>query len=164
MRIKSLGLVTLLMLSATIQTGCNSSLPPIDTAHKSIAKHGNYFFVTGHWKQTERKGLAKLARVNTVDITCDKDTMTCRENFACLYAKGEDETATVNSLSMGSIDYKIVEWSADNTIRAVYNAPVADIEIKISLKDNFAERSFRETSARGNDTASPDVYSHWILE
>lgn len=165
MRIKPLGILTLsILLSSMLFIGCSSSLPPITTAQKSISKQGNYVFIMGHWKQTERKGLAKLAKVNMVTITCDKDTMMCRETFACVYAKGEDKTATVNLLNMGSIDYKIVEWTDNDIIKAVYNARVADIEIKISLKDNFAERSFRETSARGNDTASPDVYSHWVLE
>ena len=156
--------LTLILSAIIFLTGCNSSLPPIDTANKSIIKHDNYVFASGHWKETERKGFKKMAKVNIVDIIFDKNSMTCKESFACVYAKGEDELMKINMLSMNNINYKITEWSDDGIIRAVYNAPVADIEIKLSLKDNFAERSYRETGTRGSNTADSNIYSHWVLE
>jgi hypothetical protein len=68
-----------------------------------------------------------------------------------------------NLLYNQAFTYQIIDWTND-IINAKREAPVADIQITISLKDNFAEKSFRETKARGSDTANPNVYGKWILE
>jgi hypothetical protein len=41
---------------------------------------------------------------------------------------------------------------------------VADLELRLSLSDLSVERSFRETKARGDDTADPKNAGHWVLE
>jgi hypothetical protein len=59
--------------------------------------------------------------------------------------------------------YKIIHWSND-TISALYEAPVADVQLKISLGDKFVERHSRETKARGSKGADSKIYHALILE
>ncbi len=61
------------------------------------------------------------------------------------------------------LDYNIIDWSGD-TIRAKYEGPVADIELRISVKDKVGERSYRETKSRGSEKSDPNVFQSWILE
>ena len=61
------------------------------------------------------------------------------------------------------ITYQITD-STNDIIIAKWDAPVADVELKISLKDRFAERSYRETKARGDETSNPEIYGKWVLE
>jgi hypothetical protein len=76
----------------------------------------------------------------------------------------EDQPKNPSSfLSILPFEYSILDWS-DETIRAKYAARVADFELKISLKDGFTERSFRETKARGFEKSDPNVFETWILE
>ena len=55
-------------------------------------------------------------------------------------------------LRLASTDFKFIEWSSARII-ARDEAHVADIELRISLSDRAAERSFRETKARASETA-----------
>jgi hypothetical protein len=87
--------------------------------------------------------------------------MACEENIAVLATP--QDTPPGNTLYVLSTQYKIISWSND-IINARYEAPVAEFELKISVRDEFAERTFRETKARGSETANPNIYAHWVLE
>ena len=89
--------------------------------------------------------------------------MTCKEIESLLFTAKEQPVLKANLLYNQEFTYQIIDWSED-TIKAKREPIVADVEITISLKDNFAEKSFRETKARGSDTANPDVYGKWVLE
>ena len=80
-----------------------------------------------------------------------------------MFTPNEQPILETKALYHNEFTYEIINW-ADDVIKAKRSAPVADIEIKISLKDNFAEKSFRETKARGSETANPDHYGKWVLE
>ena len=140
-----------------------SEADEISSPPKDIRSFGNYVSIQGRWKKTTKTNYHKLARINSTYITCDKKSMTCRENTAALVTPEDEPTFKVNLLYIVDINYRIINWS-DDIINAKYEALVADIEIRISLRDKFAERSFRETKARGSETANPNIYEHWILE
>jgi len=93
--------------------------------------------------------------------------MTCKEIIAELVAPEEmfykKGTLEAKKLFIDETDYKIVDWS-DEIILAKYAAPVADFEIRIFIKAGLAIRNWRETKARGNQTADPNIYAEWILE
>jgi len=89
--------------------------------------------------------------------------MTCKEIESLLFTPKEQPILNNNLLYNQEFTYQIIDWS-DDTIKAKREPLVADVEITISLKDNFAEKNFRETKARGSDTANPDVYGKWVLE
>jgi len=89
--------------------------------------------------------------------------MTCLEKTAVLATPEDSPILKEKFLYILDVNYRIINWS-DDIINAKYEALVADFEIRISLRDKFAERSFRETKARGSETANSNVYEHWILE
>jgi len=135
----------------------------ISSPPKMIRLDYDNVFVQGRWKKTEKTYCRRLSRINSTYITCNKKSTTCRENTAVLVTPEDEPDLKINSLYIVDIDYQIINWS-DDIINARYKGSVAVLEIRISLKDNFAERSFRETKARGSETADPNVYEHWILE
>jgi len=90
--------------------------------------------------------------------------MTCEENMLELWTPKEDGFSHKGMMTTANDEYKIVEWTDDGVIKVFEHRGCLDIEFKISVKDNFAERSFRETQASGNETASTDIYGHWVLE
>ena len=124
---------------------------------------GTYAYLTGRWRATFQPELVMMIpKVNTVSIECNNREMACTEILAILFTSAEDKIVG-NVLTTMKNNYQIVEWS-DSLIRAEIKAPVADIELRIALVDKSAERSFRETKARGSDTADPTISRHWVLE
>jgi len=140
-----------------------SEIDKISSPPKEIRLIDNYVFVQGRWKKTTKTNYHKLSRINSTYITCDKKSMTCKENTAVLVTPEDEPESKLRTLYIVDLTYQIINWS-DDIINSKSEGPVADFEIKISLRDKFAERSFRETKARGSETANPNVYEHWILE
>ena len=150
----------LILLASFLSFLPTCSKDEIRSPKKRIELSDYLVFVQGRWKQTASSG-SKLARINTTYVICNKLSMTCEENTAALATPQDDPPA--NLLYIVNITYKINEWSED-IIKARHEAPVADFELRISVRDKFAERSFRETKARGSETANPNVFGHWVLE
>jgi len=133
----------------------------IRSPDKRIQLYDYLVIVEGRWKKSASSTSNLLARINTAYITCNKHSMTCEENTAVLSTP--QDALPANLLYIVNVNYKIISWS-DGIIKAKYEAPVADFDLRISLLDKFAERSFRETEARGSETANPNVFGHWVLE
>ena len=89
--------------------------------------------------------------------------MTCKEIESLVFTPKEQPILKKNALYHHQFTYEIIDLDND-VIKAKRSAPVANVEITISLKDNFAEKSFRETKARGSETANSDHYGKWVLE
>jgi hypothetical protein len=140
-----------------------SEADEISSPTKDIRSFGNYVSIQGRWKKTTKGNHHKLSRINSTYITCDKQSMTCLEKTAVLATPEDYPILKEKFLYILDINYRIINWS-DDIIDAKNEALVADFEIRISLRDKFAERSFRETKARGSETANPNVYEHWVLE
>ena len=47
---------------------------------------------------------------------------------------------------------------------AKQETPLADIDLRISVKDGAAEKTYRETKARGAANADPKVVHAWVLQ
>ena len=135
---------------------------------KEVTEVKGYIVAEGHWRRMVGKTItAKLPLENSTYIVCDRQTRKCNEATAVLYTP-EDTLPGAGirispSLSVLVLEYKIIDWS-DGVIRAKCEGFEADIELRISVKDQFAERSFRETKARGNDKSDPNIFESWILE
>ena len=136
----------------------------IDSDSKDIRLIQNSVLAKGHWKHTGGTSRLKApAKVNSVSITCNKASMTCREVLVELVTPGEEPMLKNKRLFIHEKAFTIVDWS-DEIIQAKYAAPVADFELRISIKDSLAERRWRETKARGSETADPNLYAQWTLE
>jgi len=151
-----------LMLATVLLVGCHD-LGNIDSPKKRIKQDGNTVLAEGRWKAIPGTKAGIISAINSTSITCDRKTMTCREVESLLFTPKEHPFLNHNILYNQEFTYQIIDWS-DNIIRAKREALVADVQIAISLRDNFAEKSYRETRARGSDTANPDVSGKWVLE
>jgi hypothetical protein len=140
----------------------------VESPMRSIQLLKDRVIIEGRWKETaSTRTIRKPPQINTVYITCDKNSMTCREVIAELVG-AKDMTQTNDALDSKFIgieatDYEIVDWS-DGVIHAKYSAQVADFELLISVKDSSAKRIWREREAYGSRVSDTTVYAEWILE
>jgi len=156
-------LVFLTLLLLVLSSACFKT-DSIDSERKQIQAVENYVFVKGRWKKTEGTSSSHSpARMNTVSIICDKNALTCKEIIAEVVTPQDDSFFKTKQLFIHEMTYRIVDWS-NEIIIAKYAAPVADLDLRISIKDGIAEKHWRETKARGSDTANPNIYTNLILE
>jgi hypothetical protein len=142
--------------------GC-SDINSIESPRKSIKKMDNIISAEGRWKALQGTKPNIISKINFTSITCDRTSMTCKEIESLLFTPKEQPLLKRNLLYNHEFVYQITDLT-DDLVKAKRNPPVADVEISISLKDNFAEKSFRETKARGSETANPEMYGKWVLE
>lgn len=145
-------------------SGC-SNITHIESPPKSIQvlDNGNVY-LEGRWKRISSETSYKIVpKYNTVYILCDKKSGVCTETEALLMRKEDNPIISNSLLYPQQFTYAITEWS-DSVVRAERRPRAADVEIRISLADKSAEKSFRETSARGAESSNPNVSGHWILE
>jgi len=141
-----------------------TDLNDIRSPQKSIQKIDGFVFVEGRWKAISVTTVAgKISDINFTSITCDLNNKTCSEIISLVQNPKDNKLYNKPMLYSIKITYQITDLSND-IIKAKWDAPVADVEIKISSKDSFAERSYRETKARGSKTSNPDIYGKWVLE
>jgi hypothetical protein len=125
----------------------------IDAASSSVSFHGQ-------WRPTAQAGILMNWAANTVEVTCDHASMQCEEVLALLYAPGGPFPR--RSLDLVRLTYRVSEWT-DSIIRADSASPAGDFELRISLTDKVAERSFRETKGRGSENADPSIVRNWVF-
>jgi hypothetical protein len=154
--------IILFIFIAALVTSCNDP-NSIETPRKNIKKTGNIVSAEGRWKAMPGTKSGIIPKINFTSITCNRNKMICNEIESLLFTPKEQPVLKANLLYNQEFTYQIIDWSED-TIKAKRETLVADVEITIFLKDNFAEKNFRETKARGSDTANPDVYGKWVLE
>lgn len=151
-----------LVLTLMLLFGC-SDINSVESPRKSIKKTDNIISAEGRWKALQGTKPNIISKINFTSINCDRTSMTCREIESLLFTSKEQPLFKRNLLYNHEFVYQITDLTED-IVKAKRNPPVADVEIYISLKDNFAEKSFRETKARGSETANPDMYGKWVLE
>ncbi|MBI4231619.1 hypothetical protein HY605_00180 [Candidatus Peregrinibacteria bacterium] len=128
-----------------------------------ILEDGNVY-LEGRWKQIGSTSSHRIIpKHNSVVILCDKKSGLCTENQALLVTKKDNPVTPSILLYPEQNSYIISEWS-NTVIKAERKPRAADVEIRISLVDKSVEKSFRETQARGSDTANPNIVGNWILE
>ena len=59
--------------------------------------------------------------------------------------------------------FRVIEWTG-TTIAARAEPRAADIDLRISLTNRTAERSSRETAARGAQGGNPQNVTQWVLQ
>jgi hypothetical protein len=151
-----------LVLGLLLLVGC-SELNSIGSPPKSIKKVENTVSAEGRWKALAGTKPNIISKINFSSITCDRNSMTCREIESLVFTPKEQPILKQSLLYNHEFTYEIIRFT-DDVVKAKRSAPVADVEITISLKDNFAEKSFRETKARGSETANPEIWGKWVLE
>jgi hypothetical protein len=142
--------------------GCTDS-NDIRSPRKSIQKVEQFVFASGRWKVLPGTNSKIISKINFTSITCDHGSKVCEETTSLFRNPKEDTMYDNYMLFSQHFTYQITDWR-DDTIKAKYEASVGDAEITISLKDNFAEKSWRETKARGSESSNPDIYGKWVLE
>jgi len=159
--------LALCCLILTLSSGCNRPLnevrrnPRLFTHAKTDS--GEWLGLEGHWRSPSDRYSIELPRINSVAVDCLRKRMVCVEHLAKLIQPGEDGgLVTHPTLFAFGNEYRIVEWS-DSTLIARYEPRAADIELRVSFADKTAERTYRETSARGATGISAEV-RQWILE
>lgn len=154
--------ITSILFIVLLVIGC-SDIDSIKSPRKYINKTENIIFTEGRWEATSPTKPGIISKINFTSITCDINNMECTEMESLLFTPKEQTFLKESTLYNQIFVYQIIDWSND-TIKAKRETPVADIEIIISLKDNYAEKSFRETKARGSNSANSEVSGKWILK
>ncbi len=122
-----------------------------------------YAKVDGHWRQTRWAGSFNPAIINAVRIECKQREAVCIEVGAQLLTSLDKIKGSSQIFLDGPLDYEILSWK-DGIIVARTEGPVADFDLRISIQDKIATKSFRETKARGSDSADPNIWHEFVLE
>ncbi len=125
---------------------------------KNMQQEGNHMNVRGHWRLIQ--GPLVHSTENAVVVWCSKSEASCTETRAELYVKHPQLGTYL--MTAGPEMYRVLSWSED-TVVASREARAADVLLRISLRDRFAEKTIRETRSRGAD-ADPNVESKYVLE
>ncbi|MCF7917161.1 MAG: membrane lipoprotein lipid attachment site-containing protein [Candidatus Omnitrophica bacterium] len=154
-----------IICSIVLLSGCNNlNTNNISSLNKSMSEKGDLMIAEGRWAVVDQKSSNSLIpKINSVSITCDKTKMTCSELQAKLFTPEDFSDLNHNLLYPEQFFYKVLEWE-EGIIIAVRKAPVADIRLRISIPDGVVEKSFRETKARGSETADPTIHANWVLK
>lgn len=140
----------------------------IFTDLKSITITKNYVLVKGRWKkyaENKKADMNKPPRVNTVSITCNKNTMICFEAIAGIVTPKDHKMGGSSTfLKIEEINYRILKWSNDIIVAKNAESRVSDFILRISLQDKTAERYRGETKARGCESCDPEIFERWIIE
>lgn len=117
-------------------------------------------YLEGSWKLiTTPTKSRKIPKINSTKILCNRQLMVCTEWSAHL----ESNVLVYPYLYPDETEYRIIEWS-ETKIKAESEARAVDVELVISIPEKSAEKTMRETTARGAIGAEPEKVQHWILE
>ena len=135
------------------------------TLPKRITSANGKVEASGRWVVTTRLNSSAplLARLNSIEIVCDKAQGICHEAIAVLYTGEDVPQMSGQFLTASFSEYKITRWDALG-ITATSAKPVADVEIQIDLKAGIATFRHQETKARGSQTANPKLVLVWELK
>jgi hypothetical protein len=137
------------------------------TPRKSIAilDGDRYAVVVGTWRRLSERSSIEIPALNSVHIECEKARRICDEYVAkVLQPSDHPDSGAHETLLFGHRTvFQILTWSR-TLITARAEPRAADIDLRISLADQSAERTSRETGARGALGANPSHVTQWILE
>ena len=164
------GLVfALALLASGLHASCTRGLDDVGRNPRlfvhSETDVGEWVGLEGHWSSATGRYSVELPRVNSVDIDCWHRRMICVEHLSKLVQPADDRRGFLKRpmLFAEGNEYKIVEWSQSSLV-ARFEPRAADIEIRVSFSEKVAERTFRETTARGAAGAATGEALHWMLE
>jgi hypothetical protein len=156
---------TLLLLLSPLWCGAAELDISIARKRMTVMDGGAYVTVEGTWRRISTRPSINTPTINTVSIECDRARRVCEEYMAKVLQPTDDPAGNlgVRYLFVDRTIFRVLEWS--RTVleaRAEYRA--ADIDLRISLAEQTAERRFRETGARGAQGADPSRVDQWVLE
>jgi hypothetical protein len=130
-----------------------------------VSDDGRYVVLQGTWRRTLQRPTVEVPYVNSVRIECDRTTKICNEYVAKFIQKTDDPLGAVERpyLFLMKEQFRIIEWTG-TTIAARAEPRAADMDLRISLTNRTAERSSRETSARGAQGANLQNVTQWVLQ
>ena len=155
-------LFAIVMVTLLTACGGDSEEGP-RTAPLEIALSPSLVTASGRWVTGAKLDVPLLGRINSADIVCRRETMSCTDALATLLTN-KDEPRLKGELLLSVLDsYTIDSWT-DTYIRATAEKPVADLTLEIDLARKQLKRTYRETKARGDSTANPEFIVTWELQ
>ena len=136
-----------------------------DQKHFVVSSDRRHVTVQGTWRRISERATVEVPPVNSVRIECDRIAGVCNEYVAKFIQKTDDPTSTMERpyLFLMKEQFRVIEWTG-TSITARAEPRAADIRLRISLADESAERTSRETGARGAQGANPANVTKWVLQ
>lgn len=107
--------------------------------------------------------LSMIPRVNAVEVTCDRRKGECLEARASLVTPDDDGvSADFGALFTHIERYQITSF-ADGVLVARAAGLAYDLELRIDIKSQSAQRFARETAARGATMVDATRLLEWVL-
>jgi hypothetical protein len=130
-----------------------------------VSSDRRHVTVQGTWSPTSERATVEVPRVNSVRIECDRTIGVCNEYVAKFIQKTDDPAGTMERpyLFLMKERFRIITWTG-KTITARAEPRAANIDLRISLADRSAERTSRETGARGAQGANSQNVTQWVLQ
>lgn len=121
--------------------------------------------IEGTWRVATGGPSREVPQTNSVRVECHRAGRKCVEHIAKLIRASDDSSGLVkqSTLLLMKEEFRVVEWS-QTVIVARAEPRAADVELRISLVDRTAERTSRETKARGAAGANASLLHAWRLE
>lgn len=118
----------------------------------------------GTWRRTSTRPSVHVPSVNSTRVECDRNGAICAEYLAKFIQKEDDDLGTIShpSLFLMKEQFRVVQWT-ERMIVARAKAPAADIELRINLVEETAQRTFQETPAPADENKNPRNVSDWVL-
>jgi hypothetical protein len=161
MRIVTLAAALILLFTVSVRG------EQITTDQKNflVSGDGRYVVLQGTWRRTSQRPTVEVLYVNSVRIECDRTARICNEYVAKFMQKTDDPLGAVERpyLFLMKAQFRVIEWTG-TTIAARAEPRAVDIDLRISLTNRTAERSSRETAARGAQGANPQNVTQWMLQ
>jgi hypothetical protein len=130
-----------------------------------VAQSGEIVIIEGTWRIATGGPSVEVPNANSVRVECHRSLRTCIEHIAKLIQPSDDASGLVKQPTLFVIkeEFRVLEWS-QKAIIARAQPRAADIDLRISLVDRTAQRTSRETAARGAESGNPTAIHLWRLE
>jgi hypothetical protein len=151
----------LLVIGVATLAAC-TEVPESNPFKLYVDAAGVYVTLDGRWQSASGRSTGEVPKFNAVRVECERERATCTEFLARMITKDDDSVSGGPYLFANVIRYKVLEWS-DSHILARAEPRAADVELRIAILDESAERTSRETSARGASGANPSNVDQWVL-
>jgi len=152
-----LALAFLLAACSTAPSNAFHTLPK----EISVSDDGATVVVEGRWRALKELPLDTITNVNAVTVRCHRATNRCDESIA-MVVTANDHLPVSGLISSIVFEYEVTSWESGR-IRATGNTPATDQSLEIDVGASTADRTSRETTARGAKTSNPQS-QQWVLE
>lgn len=151
------------LLAALGCTQSRQSTTPRSNPKAFVEPVTGYLVLQGRCDAVTSRAGSRLPPTNSVEVNCIRAEGVCRESLAILALPSDTAYSTRGETYLFARleSYQIIEWT-NALIVARSEGRAADAEIRITVQDRSAERTFRETGRRGAQGADPTPHQ-WVL-